>query len=186
MLFRITVVTSTSRTNAYLTLSRFFIDEIANSKYSLMSSSPMEDISSKTSWRLIKLRNLKEKLDKLQTTHLKRLSAHIKRRIRLGGRGNRINKSWIFGSCGKRSVSIVIVVERYLILRVRACCTALLVSLLCEANVRSMSSDGFRVLNKTKMTNVDRTWASKARLNCEQTSRSVFSLRQSRSCQWPS
>ena len=41
-----------NKQNTYLTFSRFFIDEIANSKYSFMDSSPMADISSNVNLRL--------------------------------------------------------------------------------------------------------------------------------------
>lgn len=58
MFFRITVITSTSRTEAYLTFSRFFIDEIANSKYAFMKFSLSSDVSD-FSLRLIKLINSK-------------------------------------------------------------------------------------------------------------------------------
>ena len=95
--------------------------------------------------------------------------------MRLWGAGN---ESWLSGSSSWGS-RMCVISDRYLILRVRACCTALLVFSFCNANSQSMSIDCFRALSVTTMTNADRTWASKAQLNIEQTtSRSVFSLRQ--------
>jgi hypothetical protein len=79
---------STSRTGNYLTVSRFFIEEIANSKYSFMDSSPMKVTSFHVGLRLINFRNLQEKLEKLQTHLKRRLSEDItnaKRLMRLGG-----------------------------------------------------------------------------------------------------
>ena len=132
------------------------------------------------------------KLDKLRVqTHLnRRLNENIadaKRRIRLGRLKDRLwlSDSWLSGSGWRDRESSgcnPITGERYIILRVRECCTARLVSLFCEANVQSMFSDSFRVVAETRMTNVERTWTSKARLNCEQTSRIVFNASQFWSC----
>jgi hypothetical protein len=84
------------------------------------------------------------KKDKLQTHLRRRVTddiADAKRRMRLGGLGDRSRLSdsgrGIRASCGCKGD----VGERHLILRVRASCTALLVSLFCEANVQSMYSD---------------------------------------------
>ena len=182
------VITSSSTNRmkiTYLTVSTILIDEIANSKYSLVDSSLMADVMSfDISLRLIKW---KEKLDKLQT-HLKHClseaMADTRRCMRAGGLAWR-NGSWLSGSSGWRiGKSSGSRGERYLILRVRACYTALHVFSFCEANIQSICNDCFRILLVTAMTSVERTWASKAWLNHEQTSLSVFSLRQSRS--WPS
>jgi hypothetical protein len=90
MLFRITRKQAERIT--YLTVSRFFIDEIANSKHCFMNSSPLAYVMSfDISLRLITFRNLEGKLDKLQT-HLKRsLSVDIaedRRPMGPGGLGN--------------------------------------------------------------------------------------------------
>ena len=86
MIFHI-ISSSTSRTNTYLTVSTFFIDEIANSMYSFIDSSPSADITSfDIGLRLIELNKSLRK--SRQIAHLTRcLSediAYARRRIRLG------------------------------------------------------------------------------------------------------
>ena len=78
--------------------------------------------------------------------------------MRLGGVGDRSRLSSSNSGIGKTAgCTDISAGERYMILRVRACCTALPVSLFCEANIQSMSIDCFRLLAVIAMTIVERT-----------------------------
>ena len=180
MIFHITS-SSTCRANTYLTVSKFFINEIANSNHSFMASSSLmaDIISFDITFCLIKLKKslIKTRPDSLETLfkwgYCRSLAASYE---------TRRTKRWISTS---RLIRLrdrkerqperykPITGERPLILRVRVCCTALLVFHSARQTSKVWISTALEYDSRLRWPK----WRQKARLNCEQISRSVFGLR---------